>query len=154
MPLALRRRIGQVLIAGFGGEQPPIELRSLARDFGLGGVILFARNVVDPEQIAELAFEAAQLSADPPPWVSIDQEGGRVARLKAPFTEWPPMATLGRSGRAALAEEFGRALGAELRAIGINLDFAPVLDIHTNPQNPVIGDRALSDKADEVARLG
>src|SRR5262245_55440962 len=153
-PIALRRRIGQLLIAGFGGEQPPIELRSLAREFGLGGVILFARNVVDPEQVAEVAFEAAQLSADPPPWVSIDQEGGRVARLKAPFTEWPPMATLGRSGDTALAERFARALAAELKAVGITLDYAPVLDIQTNPKNTVIGDRALAEKPEAVAQLG
>ena len=91
---------------------------------------------------------------DLPPWVSVDQEGGRVARLKAPFTEWPPMATLGRSGDVALAERFARALAAELKAVGITLDYAPVLDIHTNPKNPVIGDRALAEKAEDVARLG
>src|SRR5262245_46250881 len=153
-PLALRRRIGQLLIAGFGGEQIPVELRSLAREFGLGGVILFARNVVAPEQVAELAFEAARLVPDMPAWVSIDQEGGRVARLKAPFTEWPPMATLGRSGDVALAERFAKALAAELKAVGITLDYAPVLDVHTNSRNPVIGDRALAEQADEVARLG
>jgi beta-N-acetylhexosaminidase len=86
--------------------------------------------------------------------VSVDQEGGRVARLKTPFTEWPPMATLGRSGDVKLAERFARALAAELKAVGITLDYAPVLDIHTNPKNPVIGDRAFAEKADEVARLG
>ena len=74
-PLALRQRIGQLLIAGFGGEQIPSELRSLAREFSLGGVILFARNVVDPEQVAELSFEAARIVTDVPAWVSIDQEG-------------------------------------------------------------------------------
>jgi len=131
-----------------------VELRSLAREFGLGGVILFARNVAEPEQVAELAYEAARLVPDLPLWVSIDQEGGRVARLKAPFTEWPPMATLGRSGDVRLVERFGRALAAELRAVGVTLDYAPVLDVHTNARNPVIGDRALSHKAEDVARFG
>ena len=154
MPLALRRQIGQLLIAGFGGGQIPIELRSLAREFGLGGVILFARNVADPEQVAELSFDASRLTPDLPAWVSIDQEGGRVARLKTPFTEWPPMATLGRSGDEALAERFARALAAELKAVGVTLDYAPVLDIHTNPKNAVIGDRALADTPEDVARLG
>jgi beta-N-acetylhexosaminidase len=153
-PSALRREIGQVLIAGFNGQQIPIELKSLAREFGLGGVILFARNVADPEQISELCYEAAQLNPDLPAWASVDQEGGRVARLKAPFTVWPPMATLGRSGDSALAERFARALAAELRAVGITLDYAPVLDVHTNANNPIIGDRALAERADEVARLG
>src|SRR4051812_45143211 len=153
-PSALRRQIGQLLIAGFNGHQLSPELRSLAREFGLGGVILFARNIAEPEQIAEVAFEASRLLPELPAWVSVDQEGGRVARLKAPFTEWPPMATLGRSGDIRLAERFARALALELKSVGITLDYAPVLDIHTNPKNPVIGDRALADQAAEVARLG
>lgn len=154
MPSALRREIGQLLIAGFDGHQIPTELRALAKEFGLGGVILFARNVDEPEQVAELAFDAVRLVPDLPVWVSIDQEGGRVARLKSPFTEWPPMATLGRSGSVALAERFARALAGELKAVGVTLDFAPVLDVHTNPRNPVIGDRALAETADAVANLG
>jgi len=153
-PSALRRQIGQLLIAGFDGHHLPVELKALAREFGLGGVILFARNIAEPEQVAELCHEAARLTPEMPLWVSVDQEGGRVARLKAPFTEWPAMATLGRSGDVGLAERFARALASELKAIGITLDYAPVLDIHTNPKNAVIGDRALGEKADEVARLG
>src|SRR3954467_15263533 len=153
-PSALRRQIGQLLIAGFNGHEIPPEMRAMAKEFGLGGVILFARNIAEPEQVAEVAFEATRMQPDLPAWVSVDQEGGRVARLKAPFTVWPPMATLGRSGDVQLAARFARALAAELRAVGITLDYAPVLDIHTNPKNPVIGDRALSEKAEEVARLG
>jgi len=143
-----------VLFAGFDGHQIPTELRTLAKEFGLGGVILFARNVAEPDQVSELAFDASRLVPDLPVWVSIDQEGGRVARLKSPFTEWPPMATLGRSGDVRLAERFARALASELKAVGVTLDFAPVLDVHTNPKNPVIGDRALAETASEVARLG
>src|SRR5437868_14209502 len=105
-PSSLRREIGQLLIAGFDGLALPIELKSLAREFGLGGVILFARNIAEPEQVAELCFDAARLVPDLPLWVSIDQEGGSVARLKAPFTEWPAMATIGRSGDVALAGRF------------------------------------------------
>ena len=153
-PSTLRRQIGQLLIAGFNGDQIPAELRSLAKEFGLGGVILFARNVAEPEQVAEMAFEAARLVPDLPAWLSVDQEGGRVARLRSPFTEWPPMATLGRSGDLGLAERFARALAAELKTVGITLDYAPVLDVHTNPKNAVIGDRALAERAEEVGRLG
>lgn len=153
-PSALRRQIGQLLLAGFEGEQLPVELMALAREFGLGGVTLFARNVSEPAQVADLCFEASRLTANLPAWVSVDQEGGRVARLKAPFTEWPPMATLGRAGDVTLAERFARALAAELKAVGVTFDFAPVLDVHTNPRNPVIGDRALAEKAGDVARLG
>jgi beta-N-acetylhexosaminidase len=152
--LSLRRQIGRLLIAGFDGPQVPVELKALTREFGLGGVILFARNIEEPEQVAELSFEAARLVPDFPLWVSVDQEGGRVARLKAPFTQWPAAATLGRSGDIALAERFARALAAELRAVGITLDYAPVLDVLTNPKNPVIGDRSISEKAVDAARLG
>ena len=74
-----------------------------------------------------------------------------MARLKEPFTRWPPMAVLGRAGSEELAERFARALAHELTAVGITLDYAPVLDIHTNPKNPVIGDRALAERADEVS---
>jgi beta-N-acetylhexosaminidase len=150
----MRRHIGQLAIAGFAGHEIPADLRGLAREFDLGGIILFARNVVEPEQVAEISREAQSLVQELPLWVSVDQEGGRVARLKSPFTEWPPMATLGRSGDVGLAERFARALAAELKAVGISLDYTPVLDIRTNASNTVIGDRALADSAEEVARLG
>lgn len=154
MPLSTSREIGQLLIGSFPGPALSVEFRSLAREFDLGGAILFGRNVEAPEQVAELAGDIEGLGRRMPAWVSVDQEGGRVARLKEPFTRWPPMAVLGRSGSEALAERFGRALARELAAVGISLDYAPVLDIHTNPKNPVIGDRALADRAADVARLG
>jgi beta-N-acetylhexosaminidase len=147
------RDIGQLLIGSFPASSIPKDLRALAKEFDLGGVILFSRNVDVPEQVAELAGDVESLGRSMPAWVSIDQEGGRVARLKEPFTRWPPMAVLGRAKSDALAERFGRALARELRAVGITLDYAPVLDIHTNPKNPVIGDRALAEKAEDVARL-
>ena len=156
MPLATRRDIGQFLIGSMPGTTIPAELRSLAKEFDLGGVILFGRNIEAPEQVAELAGESEALGRTIPAWVSVDQEGGRVARLKEPFTKWPPMATLGRAGKQseALAERFAKALAEELLAVGITLDYAPVLDIHTNPKNPVIGDRALAERAEDVAKLG
>ena len=156
MPLATRRDIGQFLIGSMPGTTIPVELRSLAKEFDLGGVILFGRNIEAPEQVAELSAECEALGRSMPAWVSVDQEGGRVARLKEPFTRWPPMATLARAGKDAesLAGRFATALAEELKAVGITLDYAPVLDIHTNPKNPVIGDRALGEKPEDVARLG
>lgn len=150
----VRRHAGQLSIAGFPGHSIPSDLKALAREFDLGGVILFARNVESPEQVAEVAREAHALAGDIPLWVSVDQEGGRVARLKAPFTVWPPMMVLGRSGDEHLAMRFAKALAAELTAVGISLDYTPVLDVLTNPKNPVIGDRALAERAEDVARLG
>ena len=148
--------MGQLLIGSFSGRVIPVELRSLAREFDLGGVTFFGRlgNIESPLQVAELAFDVRALGRELPSWVGIDQEGGRVARLRSPFTEWPPMAVLGRSDDPALAARFAGALGAELAAVGISLDYAPVLDIHTNPKNPVIGDRALAETPETVAKLG
>jgi beta-N-acetylhexosaminidase len=154
VPSAIRRDVGQLLIGSLPGTTITPEIRSLAREFSLGGVTLFARNIEAPEQVAELSIDVQSLAAELPLWVAVDQEGGRVARLRRPFTEWPPMAVLGRSGNTDLATRFAAALAAELTAVGITLDYAPVLDILTNPKNPVIGDRALAETADGVARLG
>ena len=150
----VRRHAGQLAIAGFAGHALPADLRALAKEFDLGGIILFARNVESPEQVAEIAREARSLTKELPLWVSVDQEGGRVARLRSPFTVWPPMLTLGRSGDEQLAARFTKALAAELRAVGVTLDYTPVLDILTNPKNPAIGDRALAETPQSVARLG
>jgi beta-N-acetylhexosaminidase len=153
----LRRHVGQLAILGFNGHAIPADLKALAREFDLGGVIFFARNVgapADPAQVAEMAREARALARELPLWISVDQEGGRVARLRRPFTEWPPMLALGRSGDERLAERFARALAAELAAVGINLDYTPVLDVCTNPKNTVIGDRAFGERPEDVARFG
>jgi beta-N-acetylhexosaminidase len=152
----VRRHVGQLAIVGFTGHSVSEDVRTLAREFDLGGVIFFARNVETPEQVADLSRESQELAGEIPLWVSVDQEGGRVARLKRPFTEWPPMATLGRAGAPGdeLAARFATALAAELHAVGISLDYTPVLDVLTNPKNPVIGDRSLAERAEDVARLG
>jgi beta-N-acetylhexosaminidase len=150
----IRRHIGQLLLTGFEGKQIPPELRSLAREFDLGGVIIFGRNVEAPEQVAEMALGTQALAQELPLWFAVDQEGGKVARLREGFTRWPAMATLGRAQDEKLTARFARALAHELQAVGITLDFAPVLDVLTNPKNPAILDRALSDKAEDVARLG
>ena len=149
----LRRHVGRLAIVGFHGHSVPVTLSDLIKAFDLGGVVYFARNIVEPQQAAELSREVAALGREWPLWIGVDQEGGRVARLKAGFTEWPPAITLGRSGDETLASRFADALAAELAAVGINIDFAPVLDVLTNPSNTVIGDRALSERAEDVARL-
>jgi beta-N-acetylhexosaminidase len=150
----LRRHAGRFAVVGFTGPSVPDDLRRMAAEFDLGGVIYFPRNFVEPRQVAELSREVRALARDWPLWITIDQEGGRIARFRAPFTEWPPARTLGRSQDDGLVRRFGAALAAELAAVGINLDYAPVLDVHTNPANPVIGDRALADEAELVGRLG
>jgi len=152
------RRVGQRLMVGFDGHEPSLEVKRLIRDFGAGSVILFARNVDRPEQVAELVRELQAVARDAghelPLLVAIDQEGGRVARLKEPWTSWPPLRAVGRAGSPDYARRMGAALAAELKACGIGCDFAPVVDVDTNPRNPVIGDRSFGDDPEQVGRLG
>lgn len=142
------------MAVGIAGHSVPVELRALVREFDIGGVVLFARNVAGPGQVAELAHEIRSLLADPPMWVAVDQEGGRVARMRAPFTVWPAMRALGRSGDEALARRVAGAIAREIRAVGVTMDFAPVLDVLTRAANPAIGDRALAADAAAVSKLG
>jgi beta-N-acetylhexosaminidase len=152
--VSLDRDVASLLCVGFHGKSPSHEVKELLHR-GVHGVVLFSRNVESAEQVAALVRELKEL-AGRPLLVAVDQEGGRVARLRAPqgFTELPPMRALGETGDAALAREVGALIGRELRAVGIDQDYAPVVDVDTNPQNPVIGDRALSRDPATVARLG
>lgn len=150
---SLRRRCARMLMVGFPGTTADSEVHSLI-DEGLFGVILFKRNVVDAAQTAAL-IRSLKSHAGRPLVAAVDQEGGRVARLRdGPFTALPPMRELGRHEDEALAERAGRLLAFELRAVGFDWDFAPVLDVDTNPKNPVIADRALHAHPEVVARLG
>ncbi|MFZ5441769.1 MAG: beta-N-acetylhexosaminidase [Myxococcota bacterium] len=151
--MSLFSECASLFIVGFPGTSPDAEVKRLIDD-GVGGVILFKRNVESPRQVAELV-RALKTHAGRPLLASVDQEGGRVARLRgAPFTSLPPMRQLGLAGDAALVERAGRLLALEVRALGFDVDFAPVLDVDTNPANPVIGDRSFHRDAAEVARLG
>jgi beta-N-acetylhexosaminidase len=152
------RKVGECTMVGFDGLTVPSEVKKLIREFGVGQAILFRRNVESPEQVAELVRELQSAARDAgharPLLVAVDQEGGRVARLKEPWTVWPAARAVGRTGSADTAREMGRALAEELRACGIRYDFAPCVDVDTNPRNPVIGDRSFGDDPDLVARLG
>jgi beta-N-acetylhexosaminidase len=140
------------LTLGFPGKVPDAETTRLL-ELGVGGVVLFSRNVEAPEQVAELTRELKR-RASRPLLVAVDQEGGSVARLRAGFTRLPAFRVLGDTGDATLARELGRLVGGELRAVGIDWNFAPVLDVDTNPNNPVIGARSLGRDAERVAALG
>jgi beta-N-acetylhexosaminidase len=152
MPATLDARAASLLCVGFSGTRVPPELEALIAR-GVRGVVLFSRNVGSPEELAELILEIKALSPDPI-GVAVDQEGGPVQRLRRGFTELPAMRALGASGDATLARAVGRLLARELRAVGIDWDFAPVLDVDRNPRNPVIGARALSSDPATVAALG
>lgn len=152
-PRDIHELIGQLFLCGFEGKALPAGLQEALEAGRCGGTILFARNIGTPQEVVALNAATAATQTTIPPWISVDQEGGRVRRLRAPFTELPPAAVLGLEEREEIALGYGRILGEEAAAAGFNLVFAPILDVHTNPANPVIGDRALSSKAEVVARL-
>jgi beta-N-acetylhexosaminidase len=117
--------------------------------------VLFARNLTEPQPVRELIEGLHALApADAPLIVSIDQEGGRVQRLRDPWTVWPPMRRVGEHGAVGDTRALGSAVATELRATGIGLDFAPVMDVDSNPANPVIGDRSFSPRPGDVIEHG
>lgn len=147
------------LMVGFEGKSVPTVLSRRLREGTVSGVVLFSRNVEGPRQVRELCREirAAAGRGRRAPFIAIDQEGGRVRRLKDDgFTQFPAARCYGSfcCRAEAAAEAGGRAMAAELSAVGIDIDFAPVLDVDSNPRNPVIGDRSLSADPAAAARLG
>jgi beta-N-acetylhexosaminidase len=152
--MSLAPACGELVIGGFAGTTLPEAYARALREGRRGGAILFKPNVEGGvAQVAALA-RALHACTELAPLVGIDQEGGRVARLRAPLLEVPPMRTVASWGDEAFAERIARAVGAELAALGFTIDFAPVLDVNTCPHNPVIGDRAFGDDAATVARFG
>ncbi len=143
-------RAGQRLVIGLAGPAVDTDLRKLIAEIRPAGFVLFARNIVEPEQVRELNRELASL-VDPrrPALLTVDQEGGRVQRMRDPATVWPAMRAVGRC--EGLTREVSRALAIELRAMGFNLNFAPVADVDSNPKNPVIGDRSFGRDPAAVA---
>jgi beta-N-acetylhexosaminidase len=154
----MREKIGPSLIIGVQGTSlTEDEVSFLVRE-NIGGIILFKRNYESPRQLFDLSTELRSLAkrkGDKVPFfISVDQEGGRVARFRAPFTEWPPMAAVGKLDSPTVAFKVAQVLAQELSAVGVNLNFAPSVDVFTNPQNTVIGDRSLSSDMETVAKLG
>jgi beta-N-acetylhexosaminidase len=150
-----RKRAGRLLLVGFDGvELPPHIVQQLEND-SLLGIILFKRNVESPAQVAALNRAARRAApASRPPVIAVDQEGGRVVRLRHPLTVLPPARTIGAKNSPELTQKAGQLVGRELSSLGFTLNFAPVLDVDTHPNSPIIGDRAYGREADTVTRHG
>jgi beta-N-acetylhexosaminidase len=150
----LREKIAQMFLVGVGAQELTSEERMAMKHYSFGGFILFGHNCCDPAQILSLTRALWDTGKSLPPFIAIDQEGGRVHRLPKPFTHFPPAARLGETGNPKLAYRVARATAEELAAVGINLDFAPVLDVNSNPKNPVIGDRSFAPDPQTVIAFG
>lgn len=155
--VSVQHQVGQQLIIGISGQTlQKTEAEFIVKN-NIGGVVLFSRNIANPEQVRSLCQEIQALRFKMPDkqplFIGVDQEGGRVARLKAPFTVWPPMIKVGALDSTSVAFKVGNVIGTELKAVGINLDFAPCADILTNPTNTAIGDRSFGSNPEVVARI-
>jgi beta-N-acetylhexosaminidase len=146
---------GQLVVGAFDSPSLPGELAEALQQGRRGGVILFKRNLPAIEAAHELTSSVLDAARDDlPPFIGVDEEGGRVSRLPPPVLRLPPMREIGKAADPALVRRIAESLGRQLAGLGFNLDFAPVLDVDSNPDNPVIGDRAFSSDPDHVARLG
>jgi len=145
---------GQRLMLGFDGTTLNTDLKELIDTFRVGGLILFTRNVESPDQIRRLCNDAQAYAAacgQPPLFIAIDQEGGQVARLKAPFTEFPDTPPL---NSCSAAENFARITAAELKKVGINMNMAPVMDVNDPHIDSIMLRRAFSHDPDIVSEIG
>lgn len=155
--MTLQEKIGQKLVVGFQGYAVPETFREAVRRWKLGNVILFKHNVQDKHQLQALCADLQQLiqsETGHPAFITIDQEGGVVSRLGEDCAIMPGAMAVAASGDPDNAYRCGLITGRELRAMGVNFNLAPVLDINNNPDNPVIGVRSYGDTAEGVARYG
>src|SRR5690349_18199959 len=152
--MTLREQVGQLFMIGFTGTTVTKDLASFLKASSPGGVIFFKRNLESVEQMVELTNGLQKLSPLTPFLIAIDQEGGRVSRLPREFTIFPPCKQLGDCNSYELTYSAAATIAKELRAVGINMNMAPVLDVNSNLNNPVIGDRAFGDTPDLVGEMG
>ena len=141
-------------MVGFLGTSVSPDVASFIKEYKPGGVILFSRNLESVEQIVDLTNSLQACSPHSPLLISIDQEGGRVSRLPKGFTIFPACELIGRCNSTELAYAAAATIAKELRAVGVNMNMAPVLDVNSNPDNPVIGDRAFGTTPEVVWKLG
>ena len=153
----LKTKLGQLYFIGLEGCELLSHEAKFIVENNIAGVTLFGRNVETPEQVHKLCTDLQnlrhQLPEKLPLFIAIDMEGGRVHRLSLPFTQWPALQNVGQLDSSTVAFNFARCMGLELQASGINLNFAPCVDIFSNPKNFLIEGRALSTDAAAVAKL-
>ncbi len=155
--LSLEVKIGQLLMAGVLGPALDADARRLIGELHVGNVVLLDRNAVLPAQVRRLTQELQALARTANGiglFIAVDQEGGAVQRLRTDFTPLPDAATVGASHRPDLARALGEVVGRELRAVGVTMNLAPVLDVNDTPHNPVIGRRAFGATPEVVERMG
>lgn len=154
--MTLDEKIGQLLFFGFQGTVLDKPTMDVIGKWKPGGLIVMGENVKSADQLLALvnSLKDQNSKSGIPAFISVDEEGGRVSRMPPELKNMPSARTIGKTGSADIAKSVGGMLAEEVKAYGFNMDFAPVLDIWSNPKNTVIGDRALGTDPDTVGRLG
>lgn len=154
--MSLEEKIGQLVIVGLEGYELDERAAKLIETYRVGGLILFKRNLRSVEQAVDLvnALKAKNQANKIPLFLAVDEEGGRVSRAPAELAGLPASSVIGEHNDRDLAYQVGRLLAQKVKAIGLNMNFAPVLDVNSNPNNPVIGDRAFGAEPQVVSTLG
>lgn len=153
--MSLEDKIGQMILAGIFGTTLDTNAKNLISQFHVGGIIFYKNNFETPEQTVQLVNQLkAGNSSNLPLFLSVDQEGGKVTRLPGGLVNFPPNNQIGDVNDPEFSYKVGSLLGYELKEFGLNLNFAPVLDINSNPNNPVIGDRSFGNNSEIVSTLG
>jgi Beta-glucosidase-related glycosidases len=156
--MSLSEKIGQMVLVGMDGTEVQSDISSLIKDRQIGGIILYSNNIVSASQTNKLINGLKQINQDAggklPLLLSADQEGGRVSRLPKEIAKFPSSRSVGSTKDAKYAYQVGTALGEAMKAVGLNTDFGPVLDVNTNPDNPVIDDRAFGTTPKLVSSMG
>ncbi|MBS1961914.1 MAG: beta-N-acetylhexosaminidase [Bdellovibrionales bacterium] len=149
-----KEQLGELFLMGFSGTELADDTAAFLSQARIGGVVLFAANYENPEQLATLINQVQECRAgEAPLWITVDHEGGKVQRFKEGFTRLPEAGTIAKKGSPKLLFELSEFVAAELKAVGVNVNFAPVADINSNPQNPVIGMRAYGEDEDSVSKM-
>jgi len=144
---------GELIISGLSGLELDDSSRTFLTNERIGGVILFGPNYHSPAQVAELINSIQECRHDQPLWVSVDHEGGRVQRFKTGFSRIPDASLQGDSDSPKTVYEVAEGMAHELKSVGINVNYAPVADIQTNPKNPVIGNRSFGTTEELVSKM-
>lgn len=154
--MSLEEKIGQMILAGIHGTVMDENAKKMIREGRVGGIILYANNITDLKGMVTLVntLKSANAGNSAPLFVSVDQEGGKVNRMPKEYHTLPSNGKVGKSRSTELAEDMGRLLARQLRSAGFNMDFAPDLDVNSNPNNPIIGDRSFAGTAEWVTKLG
>lgn len=156
--MTLDEKIGQMVIIGLDGTKASDDAVDMISDYRVGGFILYKDNIKSAKQTLTLLNMLKKLNVESaggiPLWLSVDQEGGKVSRMPNEITSFPSAQSVGAANNDAYSYRFGQAIGLTLKSLGFNMNYAPVLDINSNPDNPVIGSRAFGADADTVSRHG